>query len=236
MKYARNQSLGPSAGIHTGRESVLKREWTRRGLDFAPQAMTVKILMMTAMLGLSACAPSNKAFVKGQYDDPTRVELLDDKFNESDMQQMADTVIRAMVACPWVANAPKPPVVIVEKVQNRTQEHIDMKSMTDKIRTALIKTAKVRFVNKEERATLDEEYEYNSGGNVSGPSQKKRGKQIGADYILSGSMATNIQEVGDDKFIYYKLTMNMTNMETSTIDCTEERELRKKYKKQSVGL
>jgi uncharacterized protein (TIGR02722 family) len=161
---------------------------------------------------------------------------LDDKFNEADMQQMADTVIKAMVACNYVANAPKPPVVIVNRVQNRTEEHIDTVSMTSKIRTALIKSGKVRFVNKEERGNLDEEYDYNSAGNVAGETQKKRGKQIGADYTLSGEIATNVQQVGDDKFIYYKLTMNLTNMETSTIDCVEDRELRKKFRKRSVGL
>src|SRR6476661_2045338 len=90
----------------------------------------------------ASCGP--KAFTKGEYDDPTRVELLDDKFNEADMQQMADTIIKAMVACPYVSNAPKPPIVIVEKVQNRTEEHIEMQLLTDKIRTALIKSGKVR--------------------------------------------------------------------------------------------
>ncbi len=187
-----------------------------------------------AVLSLASCGP--KAFVRGEYDDPTRVELLDDKFNEADMQQMADTVIRAMVSCGYVANAPKPPVVVVEKVKNRTEEHIDTLSMTDKIRTSLIKSGKVRFVNKEERDSISEEYDYSATGAVSGPTQKKKGSQIGADYILSGSLATNVQQVGNDKFIYYKLTMNLTNLETSTIDCVEERELRKKYKKQSIGL
>lgn len=189
---------------------------------------------VSTLLVVAGCGP--KAFTKGDYDDPTRVELLDDKFNEADMQQMADTVIKAMVACNYVANSPKPPIVIVQKVQNRTEEHIDTVSMTDKIRTSLIKSGKVRFVNKEERGTLDEEYDYNSAGNVSGPTQKKRGSQIGADYILSGAIATNIQEVGNDKFIYYKLTMNLTSLETSTIDCVEEREIRKKFRKRSVGL
>jgi uncharacterized protein (TIGR02722 family) len=188
-------------------------------------------VLSTAWTG---CGP--KAFTKGDYDDPTRVELLDDKYNEADMQQMADTMVKAMVACNYVANAPKPPVVIVEKVQNRTEEHIDTQSLTDKIRTALIKSGKVRFVNKQERDTLDEEYQYNESGAVSGPTQKKKGSQIGADYIFSGALATNVQEVGNDKFIYYKLTMNMTSLETSTIDCTEEREIRKKYRKRSIGL
>jgi len=189
---------------------------------------------LSLLLVSSGCGP--KAFTKGEYDDPTRVELLDDKFNEADMQQMADTVIKAMVACAYVANAPKPPVVIVERVSNRTEEHIDTVSMTDKIRTALIKSGKVRFVNKEERGTLSDEYDYNAAGNVSGPTAKKKGNQIGADYILSGNLATNVQQVGNDKFIYYKITMNLTNMESSTIDCTEDREIRKKFRKRSIGL
>jgi uncharacterized protein (TIGR02722 family) len=194
----------------------------------------LSVLVLGSWVGLAGCGP--KAFTKGEYDDPTRVELLDDKYNEADMQQMADTIIKAMVGCGYVANAPKPPIVIVERVQNRTEEHIDTVSLTDKIRTSLIKSGKVRFVNKEERGTLDSEYDYNEGPNVDPAKAKKRGKQVGADYILSGALATNVQEVGNDKFIYYKLTMNMTSTETSTIDCTEEREIRKKYRKRSVGL
>jgi len=191
----------------------------------------VSLLVSILLVG---CGP--KAFTRGDYDDPTRVELLDDKFNEADMQQMADNTIKDMVACDYVAKSPKPPVVIVERVQNRTEEHIDTVSLTDKIRVALIKSGKVRFVNKEERGTLSDEYDYNASGMVAGPTQKTKGKQIGADYILSGSIATNVQQVGNDKLIYYKLTVNLTNMEQSTIDCTTEKEIRKKYRKRSVGL
>ena len=183
---------------------------------------------------VSSCGP--KAFTKGEYDDPTKVVLLDDKFNEADMQQMAETIVQAMVSCPVLEERKSKPVVIVEQVQNRTEEHIDMVSMTDKIRTSMIKSRKFRFVNKKERGTLDEEYKYNSSGAVSKESKKTTGKQTGADYILSGAMATNIQQVGDDKLIYYKLTMNLTNLESSEIDCVEEREVRKKFQRRSVGL
>jgi uncharacterized protein (TIGR02722 family) len=192
------------------------------------------IVSASSMALFSGCGP--KAFTKGDYDDPNRVELLDDKFNEADMQQMADTTIKAMVACPYVAQAPKPPVVIVEKVQNRTDEHIDTVAITDMIRSNLIQSGKMRFINKEERGNIGDEVGYGEGGNVDASTAKKRGKQIGADYILSGAIATNVQQVGDDKFIYYKLTMNLTNLETSTIDCTQEKQIRKKFRKRSVGF
>ncbi len=187
------------------------------------------------ILVLNGCS-TGRAFKDGSYDDPNRVELLDDKFNEADMQQMADTMIKSLVACPFIANSPKPPILIMEKVQNASSEHLDTVAMTDKIRTALIKSGKVRFVNKEERGTLEDEYKYNEGAHVNKNTQKKRGSQIGADFIISGRIMSNVQEVGNDKFIYYKLTVNLTNTETSTIDCTEEREIRKKYRKQSLGL
>ena len=196
-----------------------------------------KLVLATlgALVGLSACG-GPKAFTQGAYDDPTRVELLDDKYNEADMQQMSDAIVKAIVACPEIDADKRRPVVMVDQVKNNTEEHIDMTSLTDKIRTALIKSRRVKFIDKDARATLDEEYRYNEAGNVAKEKQKKRGKQTGADYILRGEMATNIQQVGNDKFIYYKLTMNLVNLETSEIDCTEDKEIRKQYRRRSVGL
>lgn len=192
------------------------------------------VVVLGSLLGLTACG-GPKAFTQGAYDDPTRVELLDDKFNEADMQQMSDTIVKSIVACPEIG-ADKRPVVMVDQVKNNTEEHIDMTSLTDKIRTALIKSRRVKFIDADAREKLDEEYRYNEAGNVAKEKQKKRGKQTGADYVMRGAMATNIQQVGNDKFIYYKLTMNLVNMESSEIDCTEEKEVRKQYRKRKVGL
>ncbi|MBS1961047.1 MAG: penicillin-binding protein activator LpoB [Bdellovibrionales bacterium] len=192
------------------------------------------VVVLGSLLGLTACG-GPKAFTQGAYDDPTRVELLDDKFNEADMQQMSDTIVKSIVACPEIG-ADKRPVVMVDQVKNNTEEHIDMSSLTDKIRTALIKSRRVKFIDADAREKLDEEYRYNEAGNVAKDKQKKRGKQTGADYVMRGSMATNIQQVGNDKFIYYKLTMNLVNTESSEIDCTEEKEVRKQYRKRKVGL
>lgn len=194
------------------------------------------LLVVVVGVGVVASGCGPKAFTKGEYDDPTRVELLDDRFNEADMQQMSETIVQSIVSCPDLKQAAKPPVVIVERVQNRTEEHIDMASLTEKIRTALIKSRKVRFVNKAERETLEEEYQYSESGTVSAETRKKRGKQVGADYILSGALATNVQQVGGEKYVYYKLTMNLTDLETSIIDCTEEREIRKKFEKRRIGM
>lgn len=194
----------------------------------------ISSIAVIAALTMQGCGP--KVYTKGEYDDPNRVELMDDKFNEADMQQMADTIVQAIVNCPEIKDAKTRPTIALAKVQNRTEEHIDVDSLTDMIRTNLTKIRKVKFIDRKSRGELDEEYEYSQSGRVSKETQKKAGKQIGVDYLLNGAMATNIQEVANDKLIYYKLTMNLTNTETSAIDCSEEKEVRKKFRRRSTGL
>ena len=111
-----------------------------------------------------------------------------------------------------------------------------MDSLTEQIETKLSKARKVRFINRGARAEIDSEVEYGASGKQSADSAKKHGKQLGVDYLMNGAIATNIQEVGNDKFIFYKLTMKLTNTDTSADDCVEEHEIRKKYRKQSLGV
>ena len=191
-------------------------------------------VIFLASFAIVSCGP--KVYTKGDYDDPNRVDLLDDKFNEADMQQMADTIVDAIITCQDIKGAKSPPTIALAKVANRTEEHIDTDSLTDMIRTNLIKSRKVKFVDRKSRSELDEEYAYGDSGKVSKDTAKKGGSQIGVDYLLNGAMATNIQEVANDKLIYYKLTMNLTNTTSSVIDCSEEKQIRKKFRKHSTGL
>ena len=115
--------------------------------------MPRKMLKLSAMalLALVLASCGSKQFTQGKYDDLSEDRLLDDKFNESDMRQIAETMVDSLIKSRLVAENPRPPVVLVTLVKNRAAENIDMKSMTDKIRTALIKSGKFRFTEKESR-------------------------------------------------------------------------------------
>lgn len=195
---------------------------------------SILLLSFWMLSQLSACGP--KAFTKGGYDDPNKIILLDDKFNENDMQLISNQLVDSLVKFDKIASATQKPVVMVGKVRNRTSEHIDVKSLTDKIRTALIKSGKFKFSDKEARDELAEEYEYQSGKFVDKKSAKGPGKQVGVDYLITGDIASNVQEVGDDKIVYYKVTLNLNNLETNIIEWSDDKEVRKRYRKQSIGF
>jgi hypothetical protein len=45
-----------------------------------------------------------------------------------------------------------------------------------------------------------------------------------------------VQEAGKNKTVYYKVTLNLTNLKKNLIVWTDYKQIRKKYRKQSVGL
>jgi uncharacterized protein (TIGR02722 family) len=185
-------------------------------------------------LGLTGCG--ERQFVKGEYDknidDPN---LLTDKWSESDMQNAVRDLVNSAVAHPAISTAKRPPIVMVTRLQNKTSEHIDTQSITDMMTVDLMKSGKVTFVDKAAREDIAEEYDYQDSGMVSRESQKTKGGQVGADFIMNGRLDSIVQEAGRDKTVYYKLTMNLTNLKTGLIVWTDHKELRKEFKKRRVG-
>jgi penicillin-binding protein activator len=186
---------------------------------------------------LLATGCGSKQFTEGKYDDMSQERLLDDKFNESDMRQIAETMVKSLTESVVIRERKDRPVLLVTLVKNRSQEHIDMKSMTDKIKVALIKSGKFRFTEKENREEMASETEYQtSSGYVDPATARKKGKQIGAHYFLTGEITDRVQEVGDKKYVYYKCTFNLVSIDSGILDWSDEKELRKYYKKQSTGF
>lgn len=194
------------------------------------QLMALGLLLVS----ISSCGP--KAFVKGEYDDPQRENLLNDQWSETDMQNSVKTMVDSLVSHNSIANAKKMPIVMVTSLQNKTSEHIDTQSIMDMVRVELTNSGKVAFVDKEAREDISNEYGYQNSGMVSEETKKSAGGQIGADFIINGRLDSIVQEVGKEKTVYYKLTLNLTNLKTGIIAWTNHKEIRKAYKKKSIGL
>ena len=178
-----------------------------------------------------------RAFVKGDYDkDVNEENLMDDRWSETDMQKTVQFLVNSAVKHRAIANAKKPPVVMVTRLQNKTSEHIDTQSITDMITVELVNSGTVQFVDKAARDDVAEELEYQASGTTDRTSRKRRGNQVGADLILNGRIDSIVKEVGKAKTVYYKITLNLTNLSTNLIVWTNHKQIRKRYKKRRVGL
>ena len=192
-----------------------------------------RTFLLIAVLSISCAGP--RAFTRGTYEDPKTIALLDDRFNENDVQLIAKTMVNSLVESVPVQNADAP-AVMVGKMRNRTTEHIDLNALSDKIRTSLIQSGKFRFDDSKNRKDIAREYEYQRSGYVDPSQANHQGSQTAADFVLTGTLTSNIQEVGKDKLVYYKATFQLTHLTSAEIAWTDEKEIRKAYKKRSIGI
>ena len=198
--------------------------WTRSVLALA-----------CAATGLTACA-GQRAFTRGEYGDPQEISMLDDRWNQNDMQLVAKTVISSLETWESSAGFETKPLIVLERPKNRTEEHIDVSALYDHVKTALIKSGRFGFLDKSARREIAEEYEYQQSGYVDPDAATGPGNQKAAEYLLGGTITANVQQVGPNKAVYYKATFELTDIETTEIIWTDHKEIVKHFKKKSVGL
>ncbi len=199
--------------------------------------MKTPFVMMAAVAALAlgtGCAGSRQ-FTRGTYEDPNEIEMLSDQFNENDLQLIAKKMVNSLAGSQAFAQIQGRPLIVIGKMKNSTSEHIDMKSLADKILVQLTNTGKFAFLDKGAREEIAEEYEYQGSGYVDPSKAKGKGQQASADYMLTGEISSIIQQVGNDKLVYYKMTTKLHNLRSAIIEWTDEKEIRKKFEKKGVA-
>jgi hypothetical protein len=99
---------------------------------------------------------------------------------------------------------------------------MDTKALTDAIRGKLIRSGKMRFVNASRRDSLMQEQNFQAK-NARPETRSAIGKQLGAKYMLTGSMAEIKTQSGRQVRIskktqrWYQLTVEITDLETGLI-------------------
>ena len=137
------------------------------------------------------------------------------------------------------------PIIRITELRNKTSEHIDTKAITDKVRTALVKSRKVRFVadKKEDYARKDQLNEFKDQNDPNGlgafmdeNAKLKIGKMKGPKFHLFGEIISISNSNSDGKDVYYKMTLSLLNLEEGLLDWSEEKELRKIKEKKLFGF
>jgi len=178
--------------------------------------------LVVLVICLSACGS------KVQYGDPTAVETLTVDFGSTDLQMIAEKMVQSLLSSPVIQEGHRP-VFQVISVKNMTNEHLDTKAITDKIRTTLLNSGKVQFTAVEHRQEVLEELEYQrDSGHVDQETRKTVGRQVGADFLLSGDITSINKERGGTQDVYFKITLNLIDVETGLIAWADEKEIRKR--------
>lgn len=192
---------------------------------------------VVALVGLAVILGgcSNKV----SYGDAQATETTTIDFGSTDLQTIAGQMIDSMMMSGSVAaiTRDKRPIVFVERIKNKTSEHIDTESITDTISTKMLNSGKFRFVDMDRVEAVREQLNFQNNDDLVNQSTAIQfGKMVGAQYMLYGNLSSIVKNDGSDKDVYYKMTMRLMDLETGLIEWADETEIRKQQSKRLLGL
>lgn len=193
-------------------------------------------LLATLPLFLAACETTGPVTPNNgnvQYGDAKAVETVTADYGSTDLQTMAEAMTRSLSTSPIIARARKTPVLTVQEVKNKTGEYIDTRAITDSIRAQLLKGGGVAFATDQAgmQGQVDELARQNQSGLYKKNTVKKTGNMVGADYRLEGSIISIVKQSGSIKDVYYKLSLQLINIESGLIEWADEKDIRKTAKR-----
>lgn len=172
-------------------------------------------LVALALLSLAGCSQETRV---------TRVDSgvvtdLSGRWNDTDSRIVAESMVKEALEYPWLNNFSssnrRQPVVIVGTIQNSSHEHINVNTFVTDLERELTNSQKVTFVagkgDREELRTERKEQAMYAREDT----QKAPGKEIGADYMMKGTIATILDEADGTKAVFYQVDLQMVDLENN---------------------
>jgi len=190
----------------------------------------MKKFSIIALLALVAMVFScNKRTV--QRIDPDKQIDLSGRWNDTDSKLVAQEMISDVLNRSWksshVERTKEKPVVIVGAIKNRSNEIIEPETFIKDLEREFINSGQVRVVQNAEfreqmRMERADQQEF-----ASSETMKKWRKELGADYMLQGTINSIVDQYGKEKVVYYQVNLELSNMETNEKVWLGEKKIKK---------
>jgi penicillin-binding protein activator len=153
-----------------------------------------------------------------------------------DLVAVTDKMARSILAIPQIANAPTPPIVVLDPIENKTRFPVDKDLFLTRIRSELIKKSggKVQFLARERMAALEKERNLKREGAVTSSSDPNVQEFKGADYVLTGTLGglSTRTSRGTSDYILYEF--QLINNRNSAIVWGDNAEIKKQGKEDAA--
>lgn len=157
---------------------------------------------------------------------------LSGRWNDTDSKQTAEALIQQIINHRWIDDYRKNnegdrPKVIVGLIKNKSHEHINPETFVKDVEKSFIKTGAVRLIQggekrNEIRGERADQQEFASPETV-----KNWGKELGADFMLQGSINSIVDSYKNEKLVYYQVDLELTNLETNEVVWMGDKKIKK---------
>ncbi|MGM0627282.1 MAG: penicillin-binding protein activator LpoB [Candidatus Fermentibacterota bacterium] len=146
---------------------------------------------------------------------------LSGRWNDTDARMVADSMVDQALNGDWLVEhgrgreSYEKPVVVVGSVINRSSEHIGTDVFMNEIQRALLESGLVRLsAGRGEDPEVRAE-RYDQQRFASPETAAEFGQEVGADYVMMGSVDSITDEEGDTRAVYYQVSLELIDVETA---------------------
>ena len=184
------------------------------------QQTSKSILVTVMVLGTVVCVNGCGKSVEVARVDSGKEIALTDKWNDEDSRLVAEEMINDMLSYPWISQfnqrfPGKEPLVTVQRVRNKSHEHIAVDTFVNDIKRAVIRSGKAGFI-----ATLEERQDTRAeladqDMNASADTRMEMGEEDGANFALSGTINSIVDQLDGQRVTYYQVDLKLINLQTA---------------------
>jgi uncharacterized protein (TIGR02722 family) len=140
-------------------------------------------------------------------------------WNDTDVRIVCETLIEDCLDSPRIAQAARDkgslPVIIVGSFSNQSDEHIDTSIISRRMEMAIVNSGRADFVaSSAERGELRAEREEQQSW-ASEETAKALANETGADFMLTGSVRTMVDQAGNQSVRTYFVYAELTDIESN---------------------
>ena len=189
------------------------------------KAVLIPIAGAALFMSLTGCATAPRV-----YESELDRAPMTSRIEPQDIRRTVEAMAESLISDAGVLEATggKRPVLDIEPMKNRSQMIVDMKSITDSVRTRLIRSRLFRFVDRSTAGAditiMDEQAQL---GLTNQRKAIRPGQQSAAEMYLTGSLTDMVTHAGRTTDHYYKFTMILKDLRSGEIVWTDEQEIRK---------
>ena len=184
------------------------------------------VALVAAVVAVAGCGGKKVT----RIDSDTTVDL-SGRWNDTDSRMVSEAMILDCLEQAWLRNhltdRSKKPVVIVGAIRNKTMEHIPVDTFIKDLERAFVNSGRVTVVaDAGDRMDLRAEREAMQG-NATAATVKEFGREVGADYVLMGSINQLVDEVEGKKVSFYQTDLELIDVESNVKVWLNQKEIKK---------
>ncbi len=187
-------------------------------------------LLILSMLAILMLASSCQRRTVTRVDTDRAIDL-SGRWNDTDSRLVAEEMISDALNRPWLERFTQQhervPVIIVADVRNRSHEHIDAETFIRNMEREFVNSGLVRLVQDAEFRELIREERADQHEFADPETVAQWRRETGADYMLTGTMNSIVDQYRRDRVIYYQVNLELSHMETNEKVWIGEKQIRK---------